>query len=43
VQLVGIAAFAAIGGLFTAAVYAARPGGAASSEAGSNAVSESMP
>jgi PAT family beta-lactamase induction signal transducer AmpG len=43
VQLVGIAAFAAIGGLFTAAVYAARHGGAASSEAGSNAVSESMP
>ena len=41
VQLIGIAAFAVIGGLFTAAIFAARQGGAALAER--SAVSESLP
>lgn len=41
VELFGVAAFAAIGGLFTAAIYAARHGGITSSEERSSAPSRS--
>jgi PAT family beta-lactamase induction signal transducer AmpG len=43
VELMGIAAFTAIGGLFTAAIYAARHGGVSPSREGSPAVPESSP
>lgn len=43
VELIGIAAFTAIGGLFTAAIFAARHGGITSSKKGSPAVTESLP
>lgn len=43
VELVGIAAFTAIGGLFTAAIYAARHGGVTTSAERSSAVPESSP
>ncbi len=41
VELIGIAGFTAIGGIFTAAIYAARQGGATLAER--SAVSESLP
>jgi PAT family beta-lactamase induction signal transducer AmpG len=43
VELIGIAAFTAIGGLFTAAIFAARHGGVTSSKERTPAVTESLP
>jgi PAT family beta-lactamase induction signal transducer AmpG len=43
VELIGIAAFTAIGGLFTAAIYAARHGGIAASAERSSGAPESLP
>jgi PAT family beta-lactamase induction signal transducer AmpG len=43
VELFGIGAFTAIGGLFTAAIYAASHGGVATPEARSSAAPESLP